>query len=294
MHCQHGAVGLESGVAVARAPDQPVHQRSHPAHRHAPLPGPLADDVVEEAAILDQRRIVRVTEHADLAVGEEQPAQHVVFDEPLDDLAQRSLDEAIPRLTFRRSREATGPVPPGTQRLEQAGPCVCRERSLEPEQVLVGVPRLVSPGQRPHGGPGTLVVHIGDQEAARLAVTLIGGKGRHGSPPRLEVDAQFLEDLLRQQAHEVGVARQVRIVVGEDPLRGRGASQPVVALEYQDRLSGVGEIGRRHEAVVAAAGNDRVISGGECHGPNIGPAGTAGATPGVPNSTGYDTSPCRA
>ena len=84
------------------------------------------------------------------------------------------------------------------------------------------------------------ILHVGSERAGR-------------APAQLEVQAQIADDFLRKQADQVGVARQMRVVVGEDFLRSRGAADVIVFLQEQNAQSRACQVGRRDEAIMAGA-----------------------------------------
>jgi hypothetical protein len=57
---------------------------------------PVADHVVQEAAVLAQRRVVRGGERPDQPVGERHAALDVVVEGGVDRLAERALDQRLP------------------------------------------------------------------------------------------------------------------------------------------------------------------------------------------------------
>ncbi len=72
-------VGQDLGAARRARPSQErLGDRAHAADGHPPLAGAVADQVVEEAAVLDQRRVVQVGEGADQRVGRDHAAHQVV------------------------------------------------------------------------------------------------------------------------------------------------------------------------------------------------------------------------
>jgi hypothetical protein len=71
------------GSALQRSRDRP-----HPAHRHPPG---AADHVVEEAAVLDERRFVERGEGADQAVGGHHAADQAVLEAIAQHLPERPL-----------------------------------------------------------------------------------------------------------------------------------------------------------------------------------------------------------
>ena len=85
-----------SAPAVRAAPRERVGERAHAADRHVPVALAVADHVVEEAAVLAQRRLVGGGEGPDQPVGERDPALDVVVEGRLDRLAQRPLEQRLP------------------------------------------------------------------------------------------------------------------------------------------------------------------------------------------------------
>src|SRR4029453_11938943 len=57
------------------------------------------DEVIQEAAILEERGIVRMCEKADLAIGKDNAAQQIVVQVTFDCQTERFLDQTAPCLT---------------------------------------------------------------------------------------------------------------------------------------------------------------------------------------------------
>ena len=92
--------------------------RAHAADRHPPLAGPVADQVVQEAAAGQAVGGVDVGEGADQPVGERDPADDVVGEVVGDDVGQRPLAQVVPQVGVAQpGRESRG----GEQRLDQRG-----------------------------------------------------------------------------------------------------------------------------------------------------------------------------
>ena len=89
--------GHDLGTPLGRRREQRRGDRAHAADGHLPLAGAVADQVVEEAAVLDQRGVVQVGEGADQRVGRDHAAHEVVGEPLLDHLAERPLDDLRPR-----------------------------------------------------------------------------------------------------------------------------------------------------------------------------------------------------
>ena len=85
---------------------------------------------------------------------------------------------------------------------------------------------------------------------------------REGAVERQDLEAvarqiEIADDLRPQQRHDVRADREAE--AGEHLFGHRGAAEDVAALEHEHLPPGAGEIGRRCQAVVAAADDDRVI-----------------------------------
>ncbi len=94
-----------------------------------------------------------------------------------------------------------------------------------------------------------------DQQAAVGVGRVRGGVAR----PQLQPQPQLVDELLRHEAHEVGVARQAGIEVVERPGTDRGSAHLRESFEHDDVLAGPGQVGGGDEGVVAAADDDDVV-----------------------------------
>ena len=93
----HLGAAADLGAGLAGGPLQRGRHRAHAADRHVPVAVAVADHVVEEAAVLAQRRVVRARERADQPVRERDPALDVVVEGGVDRLAERPLHQRLPR-----------------------------------------------------------------------------------------------------------------------------------------------------------------------------------------------------
>jgi hypothetical protein len=87
--------GPQPHPGPARGAGQLLGETAHPADRHVPAPEPVADHVVQEAAVLAQRRVVRRGEGPDQRVGEQHAADLVVADPGGQGLGQRGLEQCL-------------------------------------------------------------------------------------------------------------------------------------------------------------------------------------------------------
>ena len=94
--------------AAARRRLERGGDRAHAADGHVPVAGAVADDVVEEAAVLAQVGVVGAGERPDERVGERDAAHGVVVEAVLDELAERALDERRPRRVVADARAQLG------------------------------------------------------------------------------------------------------------------------------------------------------------------------------------------
>src|SRR4029450_462277 len=88
---------LNGNVGGLCRPYQFSRDCTHTTHRYLPLPGAVADHVVEEAAVLLQGRIMRPAEGADQSIGQHQAAYSVVAEGRLDEFAERSGNHRRPK-----------------------------------------------------------------------------------------------------------------------------------------------------------------------------------------------------
>ena len=75
-------------------------------------------------------------------------------------------------------------------------------------------------------------------------------------------ERELIDDLPRQQAHEVRVARDTRVDPVERALGDRGAAQRTPALEHQAFAPGFRQVRGGRQPVVAAADDDGVVPAG--------------------------------
>ena len=149
-------------------PGQRVAERAHAAQGHQLLAGAVADQSVEEAAVLLQRRVEQRAERPDQRVGRHDAAHGVVGEPLLDHLAQRRGDEVAPgRLVHVRGQVLL----PG-QRLQEGR--LDRPRHLR-HLGVEAAPRVVlaaAVGQLEERGTGALALRVLDQQ--------LRGAGRRG------------------------------------------------------------------------------------------------------------------
>ena len=256
----HASAGDDRGAGVARGDGEGVGDPAHAADGHPPLAVAVADQVVEEAPVLHQAGVVEVGEGADQRVGGDDPAHGVVVEALLDHLPDRLPRPGSPRWP-RPTRLAH--LPAGAQRLEQRRSDRLGEVGDLGVELAPGVVLLVRAGQLPERRGGRLGLGALDQEAGVLPVAHDRGVRRRGAGLQLEVEAEVVDDLLRHQADEVGVAREPGRHSGKGPGGHRRAAGVVEPLQHQGRDTGTGEVRRSHEAVVAAADDDDVVLVGD-------------------------------
>ena len=228
----------------------------HAADRHPPLAGPVADQVVEEAAVLDQRRVVHRGERADQGVGGDDAAHGVVGEARLDGATQRLGDDVGPQALVDEgpdvALEGEGLHQRRGDGLREAADLVVER---QPRGVLV-----IGPGEVAEGRPRRLALGALHEQAALAAVTDPGRVRRRGARGEPDVEAEVGHQLLGHQADEVGVAREADRLAGEGLDGDGGATGVVEALEHEDGEPGAREVGRADQAVVPATDHDDVIA----------------------------------
>ena len=250
------AFTTSSAPAPRAARGERVGDRAHAADRHPPFARAVADEVVQEAAVLNQRRVVHPRERPDQRVGGDHAAHRVVAEAPFQRLAERPLRQLPPEHRvgplpqFRRSRQRLG-----ERRRDDAG-----ERRDLPVELVPGLVLGIGAGQRAQAVPRPLSLRPLDEQAAGAAVAEHRGIGRGGPGGEPQAEPEVRDDRLRQQRHQVGVPRQAGREPGER-LRGDGRAAGVVqALEHRHRQARPGEVRRRGQPVVPAADDHHVVA----------------------------------
>ena len=235
--------GDDLGPGVDGGPRERVGDRAHPADRHPPLAGAVADQVVEEAAVLEQRGVVHRGERADQRVGARprrapcrrrsaprSPApsglvDHVAPDARVDQVADLALGGE-------RLRAASGPRP--AARSADVG-VERRARRRTPSSPPVSSRER----RRRRRALGPL-----DQQAAGAPVARSGRVRRRGARREPDVEVEVGHQLLRHQADRgrssARAGRAARRTGSTDT-----AAPPVWCepLEDEHREPGAGEVG---------------------------------------------------
>ena len=245
-----------SAPAEARRARERVGDRAHAADGHPPLAGAVADQVVEEAAVLDQRRVVHRREGADQGVGGDHAADGVVEEALLDRLAERPARRRRARCPGRRRSRSSRSRGRGAIRV---GATACGEVGHVGVELAPGVVLTIRAGQGGERRPRRLALGTLDEQAAGSPVPGVRRVGGRRPGRELDVEVEVGHQLLGHQADEVGVARQSGRHPGERAGRDGRAAGVVEPLEDGHGEAGAGEVGRRHEAVVTAADDGDVV-----------------------------------
>ncbi len=253
------AVGPDPRAGRQRRLGQRARDRAHPADRDVPVARAVADHVVQEAAVLPERGVVGVGEGADQRVREDDAAHQVVREGPLDRLAEWPLEQGRPGVVVRHAATQLGAV---GQRLGERREHPSGELPGHLVEALPGLPLAVGAGQRPERLPGTARVARVHQQAGRLPVA--HGRGVRGdpAPPQVQPQPEVPHHLPRQQADQVGVARQPGVHTRERPGGDGRPADPGQPFQDQHPLPGPRQIGRRHQPVVPAADDHDVVPRG--------------------------------
>ena len=268
-HVDLGAVrarrdGADAGAGddlrarLDRGPGQRVGDRAHAADRHPPLAGAVADEVVEEAAVLDQRGVVQRGEGADERVGGDDAADGVVGEAGGDRPTERLGDDLVPDALVDQAAD----LALEGERLHQGGGDDLGQRAdLGVERLPRGV-LLVASGEVAERRTRRLALGPLDEQPAGALTARPGGVRRGAARGQAHVEVQVGHQLLRHQADQVGVAREPGGQAGEGLDGHRRAAGVLEALEHHDGEAGPREVGGAHQGVVAAADHDDVIAVG--------------------------------
>ena len=173
----HRRTGAQLGAAPGCRRSELGRDGAHAPNGQQPVTRPAPDDVMQEAAV--GLKVVGVRERSDQAVRQHGATHLVIGDAALEQLAERSLEQVLPRVVV------TDDTP---------------ER-IDAEQ------------RRRHRRKDAL------RQRRRHLPELVDAVAR--SLEQRHVEPELVDDLLRHQADEVGVPRQLGVVVGEDALRSR-------------------------------------------------------------------------
>jgi len=237
-----------------------IGHASHSTDRDFPFAGLVADNVVEKTAILEEGWIVRMREEANLSIGKNDAAEQIVLNVSFDGASEGFLDEAPPRFSAQIAlRELAREILLGAERFEHGIPQLLGENSGEAIEVFELIELAAAPRQFTKGFATGFFGKVAQEEAVMATASGIGRKGRGNAAAEIEIQPEFMNNFLGQEAYEVGVARDFSFVSGEEPLGSCGPADVIVFLEEQDAQPRARQVGSGDEAVVASAENNHVI-----------------------------------
>ena len=248
--------GDDRGPRVDGGPSEGVGHRAHAADRHAPLAGAVADQVVEEAAVLHQRRLVHRGEGADQGIGRDDAPDGVVNEALLDRPPEGLGHDVAPGAGV----DQVADLPLEGERTHQGRSDRLGEVAHFGVELLPGVVVPVRPGQVGEGLAGGPSFGPLDQESAGSPVSEVGRVGGRGPRRKTEVEVEIGHQCLRHEADQVGVSRELRRHPGERRHRDRSAAGMAEPLEDGDRESCPRQVGSRDQSVVPAADDGDVVA----------------------------------
>lgn len=206
---------------------------------------------------------MRVRERADQGVGQHDSAYEIVGEVLLDGHTDRFLEEHPPGV------RVTDPVAerlPAGQRFGEGREDPLGDLLRHAVEALPGRVLALAAGERGEGLPGGVPA---DEQSGGAAAP--HGRCVRGDGPLAygEVQPEIADDLLRQQGHQIRVARQPRVDSVEGTGRDGRSAGGAEAFEDKDGLSGAGEVGGGDQTVVAAAHDHCVIRVRCGHGPLV-------------------------
>ena len=250
--CTGGDFGTMPGGCRCECPAD----RTHAADRHIPFAGAAAQQVIQEADVLQQRWIVGPGERADQRIGGHHTADQIAADGFGDRVPDRPADHGLPRLL------CTG-ITAGEDMLERvvAGLQRCRHRRPQPRGDDPGA--TVELGERLGIAGRTDGVERRfrpDQQAGLSAGRRIRCVRRIPASRQPHPHTEIVDDAPRQEAHQIRVAGQPSVDAVEGVRRHRRAANVVESLQHPHPTPGTGQIGGGNQSVVPAADNDYVGS----------------------------------
>ena len=220
-----------------------------------------AFQLAQEVHELHERRarVVRAGPRPDDALPVEGPLEPLVAHVAVDDLGDRGLVEGLDHLrVVAQQLLQLGPL--GSLAHPRVPAALAQGDAHAIEEVLVGELAL-DVGLAEAVGP-----HVGGRALGVLELGVAGpvlerapdeGLG-HEDLVAVITEAELGDDPLVEQADDVGTGADPVAVVGERGLQRAGATEALAGLEDQDRLPGLGQVGRRGQAVVATTDDDRI------------------------------------
>ena len=235
---------------TGRRRSQRAADRAHAADRHVPVAGAAAQQVVQEAHVLHQRRIVGAGECADQRVGRHHAANQIVGDRVGDRMPDRLVDHEPPRgvVAHVPARAASSRA---AQRLGQRRPQPGGDDRGSDGRTPRSPPRRLQRRRRRMSTAARSAGRCGPRSTDRACTTNSGGAP--AAP-----GTQLVDDAPRQQADQIRVARQPSVDSVEGVRGHRGAADVVQPLEHLHPASGTGQVGGGDQAVVPAADDDDV------------------------------------
>ncbi len=208
------------------------------------MPRAATDHVVQEAPVGEE--IVRVGEGPDEGIGQQDTADDVVREPLFKVHSQRSLEQRLPGVVV---AEMAAEAVATHERFRQ-------RREHPPGDPAGQIPELLPCcGILPEAAAGGNGIGLVDEDA-RVPDRRVR---RHSPAAQRDVQTELLDDQRWEQAHEIGVLRQVCPAPGEHPLRSRRATERRGALQHEHGPAGASEIGSASQAVVPAADHDGVV-----------------------------------
>ena len=97
------------------------------------------------------------------------------------------------------------------------------------------------------------------------AVADIWSEGRSGAAAQFNAQAEVMYDFFRQEADKVRIAGDAGVVIREDALRSRCATDVIVFFQQQYTQARASEIRGRDQSVMTCAEDDDVVLGFQFH-----------------------------
>src|SRR5581483_10958592 len=232
----------------------------HATDRHFPFTGLVADQMIKEATVLQERGIVRMCEDADLCVCKNKSANKVTLQISLNANPEWFLHQTAPCFAGNIvALKSATKISFCNQRLEHGVPNLLGEHMRKIVKCLHPLELRFVPGKFEHRLPTDFFVYVAQQQSVVSPMITIGRERSGRAPAQFEVQSKIADDFLREQTDEVRVSRKSRIVIGEDFLGGGRTADITVLFQNQNTQTCPSKVACCHEAIVSGPQDYNVV-----------------------------------
>jgi hypothetical protein len=191
----------------------------------------------------------------DEGVGEDHAPDEVVAEVRLHGGADRFLEQRAPGVLV---VDAAAQLVPAGQGFGERGEDPPGDAPGHAVEALPGRVFALAPREPGEGLPGAVLSPAHEEPRGASAALDRGVRGDR-APLDAEAQAEVVHDLPREQADQVGVAREAGVDAGEGAGGDGGAAGVVEPFQHQHGPSGPGQVGGGDQAVVSSADDYGVV-----------------------------------